>query len=285
MQRTKLIGMATLGLCVVCSDIAVQAQERDAENQQEGRRRGRGGFGRGFQGGFGGPFGARGGGQELLGLLRIEEVQKEINLRDEQQESVQAFGRELRAERPDFPENFRDLSDEEQAEFRKKMQELSAKQAKETKATLQGILDPEQYKRLIEIHIQNEGASALADEDVAAKLNLTDEQKTKIATTIEENREKMVEQMRGGFGESGGAGREGNFAEMRERMQTLRKEADERVVAHLTDEQKAAFAAMKGDAFEMPEPDFGRGRGGFGGGRRGGPGGRGERPDRPQRPE
>lgn len=286
MQRTKLIGMLTLGLCVLCTDIAVQAQDRDGENQQEGRRRGRGGPGRGFQGGFGGPFGMRGGGPDLLGLLRIEEVQKEINLRDDQQEAVQAFGRELRDERPDFPTNFAEMSQAEREEFRKKIEESSAKQAKETKATLQTILEPEQYKRLTEIHIQNEGASALADDDVAAKLNLTEDQKTKIAAAIEENREKMGEQMRGAFGRGRGGDREGNFAERREQMETLRKEGDERVLAVLTGEQKTAFAAMKGEAFDMPEQRFGGGRGGFGGGRRGGFGGRGEdRPDRPRRPE
>ena len=81
-------------------------------------------------------------------------------------------------------------------------------------------------------------------------------------------------------------GREGvDRTAMREKMETLRKESEAKMLAHLTAEQQAEFTKLKGEPFAMPAPDFGGfGRGGRGG--RGGPEGRdGDRPERPERPE
>ena len=92
--------------------------------------------------------------------------------------------------------------------------------------------------------------------------------------------------MREAFAGGGGGGGFDRDA-MRERMETFRKESEEKILAHLSAEQKTAFEGLKGEKFEMPERAFG-----FGGGRGGGPGGgrgdggRGRRGgDRPQRPE
>jgi len=284
MQRIRLWGIVTVVLLGACGDVAVRAQENDNQRERSGRREGRRGFGgRGFgRGGFGGgAFGAREGG--LLGLLRIDEVREELSVNDDQQELIRILGDDLREGRPDFPENYRNLSDAERNAFRTKMDQWQAKQEKEAKATLATILEPQQHKRLMEISIQVQGVDALTDEDVAGKLELSDDQKTKIAATIDENRDKSREQMREAFAAAREGGDRPDFSAMREKMESIRKENDKRVLAHLTEEQKTAFEAMKGEAFDMPERRFGRGRGGFGRGR-GGPG-RGDRPDRPSRPE
>jgi hypothetical protein len=82
---------------------------------------------------------------------------------------------------------------------------------------------------------------------------------------------------------------------VRDKVDALRKESDEKILANLNDEQKKQFEAMKGAKFEFPEGAFGfgggRGRGGRpggdgaeGGGRRrpdGGNNGGGNRPRRP----
>ncbi len=76
-----------------------------------------------------------------------------------------------------------------------------------------------------------------------------------------------------------------NRDQMREKMEQMRKESDEKFLALLTADQKAQFEKIKGAAFEMPEGAFGfggrQGRGGQGG-REGGREGGGK--DRPQRP-
>jgi hypothetical protein len=61
----------------------------------------------------------------------------------------------------------------------------------------------------------------------------------------------------------------------------MRKELDAKLLAQLSDEQKAKFEEMKGEPFELAPMTFG-GRGGLGG-QRGGPEGRGREGDRPQR--
>lgn len=217
-----------------------------------------------------------------MALLRIDEVRKELKVTEDQQELIRALGDELRDQRPDFDFNFREASEEERDAAAQKMAEWRAKQEKEAKATLATILKPEQYQRLMEISIQTQGASALADEDVAAKLKLSDDQKAKIAATIDENREKSREQMRELFGRGRDGGGRPDFSAMREKMETARAEADKRILAHLTEEQKAAFEAMQGAKFDLPEPQFGGGRDrdGRGFGR-----GRGDRSDRSRRPQ
>src|SRR5262249_53851637 len=58
---------------------------------------GKGGPGRGGPGGFGGFGGGGFGGTSLLGLLRIPEVQKELELVDEQMTAIQKLQDEARA--------------------------------------------------------------------------------------------------------------------------------------------------------------------------------------------
>jgi hypothetical protein len=72
---------------------------------------------------------------------------------------------------------------------------------------------------------------------------------------------------------------------MMQQMQAMRKEVEEKTVEVLTEQQKQQFAAMKGEAFEMPEGGMFGGFGGRGpGGGQGRPGGGEGRPPRPNRP-
>ena len=61
---------------------------------------------------------------------------------------------------------------------------------------------------------------------------------------------------------------EGGREAAQEKMASLRKEAEEKVSAILTDEQKAKIEELRGKPFEFERPQF---RGGQGRGRRGGP--------------
>lgn len=72
----------------------------------------------------------------------------------------------------------------------------------------------------------------------------------------------------------------GNREGIREKMQEMRKEAEGKVLAVLTGDQKKKFEEMKGEPFEMPQRTRTRGGGRRGGGGQGEGGGRG----RPQRP-
>lgn len=252
------------------------------------------GGGRGFGGG---GFGGFGGGTSRLALLRIEEVQKELGLTEDQIASIRKVSEELRPMgrggrggggeggqrrgggrrgggndpdvRVDGPDRFfvqaqpgrPQISDEDRARFR----EEAAARAKKEREELAKILKPEQVKRLNEIYIQQAGIAALQDAEVSETLKITDEQKEKMGKVREENQTAMRELFGGG-----GAG--GDREAMRTKMADLRKQNEEKTLAVLTEDQKKQFEEMKGKKFDMPEN---AGRGGFGrGGNRGG--------DRPQ---
>ncbi|MFO1093954.1 MAG: hypothetical protein U0992_11670 [Planctomycetaceae bacterium] len=169
----------------------------------------------------------------------------------------------------------RDGTDEERAAARAKMQEYATKLDKEMRGKLTGILDEVQMKRLQGLWIQRAGAlSALNNEQVAADINLTDDQKSKLKTQLAEQPPFGFGGRRGGEGGTPPAGGGEGAGNPFERMQAARKEADDKALAVLTDEQKAQFDVLKGAKFDFPPPQFG---GGFGGGRGGEGGGGGRR--------
>jgi len=221
-----------------------------------------------------GGFGMRGGfGNNLLYLAMNEAVQKEIEVVDDQKAEINKISEEIRSQRPQGERpNFREMSEEEREKYIAQMRERGAKEAKIANAKLEEALLPHQMKRLKEIALQQRGTSALTDPEVAKELKITDAQKKKLDDVNQKNRETMGARMRELFQ---GGNREG----IREKMQEMRKEAEEKVLAVLTGDQKKKFEEMKGEAFEMPQRTRTRG-----GGRRGGGQGEGGGRGRPQRP-
>jgi Spy/CpxP family protein refolding chaperone len=134
-------------------------------------------------------------------------------------------------------------------------------------------LKPEQAKRLDQIQNQLAGIRMYSKEKVQAALKLTAEQKDKIKGVGEEVEKKMQELRQSG-----------DFQGMREKMQTIRKDATESIEKVLTDDQKKTVKELTGEKFELtfPRPGGG-GRGqGAGGSRR--PGGGDRRPGGDSRP-
>jgi len=219
-----------------------------------------GGRGPGGPGGFGGGFG----GGSLLDLARLEPVQKEIEAVDDQVKGIEKLSEEMRASRGERPQFDRNMTEADREKAFAEMRKQREAEATKANAKLGEILLPLQIERLEEISLQMRGTAALADPKVAAKLSLTDDQKKKLEAAQTANMESMRTQMQQLFQ---GGNREG----MREKMEQLRKDADGKVLAVLTADQKAAFEKLKGPAFTMPEGAFGRGpRGGDQGGQRGG---------------
>jgi Spy/CpxP family protein refolding chaperone len=268
----KLVLRLAMGIAlVVCLATVAQAQPGG----------GRGGFGGGF-----------GGGSNRLGLLRIEAVQKELGLTEDQIASIKKLSDELRpmggrgaggrpggarpqggegqprrggrrGNTPDArlegPERFFVQAQPGRGQLsdeeRAKFREEAAARAKKEKEELAKILKPDQLKRLREIFIQQAGTGAIGDEEVASELGISAEQKEKLAKIREEQGAAMRELF------TGGGDREAN----RTKMADLRKSTDEKVLAVLSEDQKKKFEDMKGKKFDMPENP---GRGGRPGGAR-----------------
>jgi Spy/CpxP family protein refolding chaperone len=196
----------------------------------------------GQRGGRGG-----GGGFGTVALLGQKSVQKELNLTDDQMKTVT----ELQAKAREARQGLRNLSREER---RAKMQEL----AKADEKAVADLLKPEQVKRLKQISLQLRGASAFANEEVAKALTLTDEQKEKLKAIQDETGKAIRELFQGG----------GDRTEMRKKITELRKGANEKAMALLTDDQKTKWKEMTGTPFKGEITFGGRGRRGGGGGGR-----------------
>ena len=244
-----------------------------AQDEQPGGRPARGGRGGGGAGGGGGPggggpgggFGGRGmggmgmgGAMQLLGMLRIEEVRKEVNVSTEVYEAIQTKQREAMSGLA----GLRDASEEERAKIMKDMN---------TKAQelLDEAVEPTGMKRLLGLLVQQQGNSAATNELIAKEIGLKEDGVKALTEAItkasEEGRTKMREMFTGGAPDR---------EKMTELMADMKKKTDAAVDEKLTADQKKALEALKGEKFTFPEGGFGFGGPGGGTGR-GGPGGAG----------
>jgi uncharacterized membrane protein YgcG len=166
------------------------------------------------------------------------------------------------------------------------MEERRQQAAERTKAEIEklgDILLPFQMDRLNEIYIQVLGVRALQEPDVAKQLGITARQSEQIQKVQSESSDQIRAQMQA---RSPSDDRD----QLREKMLTLRKAADEKVLAVLSVVQKKEFEQMKGEPLKLPEDALrgggdnrrgggqGGGRGGRDGGGRDGGEGRQERP-------
>lgn len=173
-----------------------------------------------------------------MALVQADDVQAALSVTEEQNEKIAALQEQLGADGPDFRSmigRLQEAGEEEQGkiltEIRKAREEMDA-QAKEG---LAGILDEGQMTRLQQIEWQIQGARSLASAEAMAQLNLSDEQKSKMAE-IEEQ-----------YGE---ARRELGFRASAEDRAKFNEEYDAKFQDVLTDEQKQAWQKMQGEKFE-----------------------------------
>jgi hypothetical protein len=225
-MRTFVRIALTLGLVVALAG--------SASAQRQGGQ-GRGGFG-------GGGIGF---------LISNEAVQKELKMdKDQADKAAEAVKKVRDAHMDDFAK----LRDVAQEERRTKMQELTKTVNAETEKAVAEVLKPEQLARLKQIELQRAGFAAYTRPEVESALKLTGDQKEKIKTISEDANKQLAELRPMGRGQGGGAGGAGrgpggqNF----EKMTAVRKEATEKIVAVLTDDQKKSWKEMTGTPFEVP---------------------------------
>lgn len=200
----------------------------------------------------------RGGGNVTGMLLQRADVQKELNITEDQRTKM----RQAQEKRQAAMQELRNLSPEERQQ---KMQELMQSN------DLTAALNDTQKKRLKELEYQWQGAMALNQAEVAQAVGLTQEQRTKIAGLQQQMGQTLRESMQG-FQPGG------DMTEVRKKMEELRDKTEKDIEAVLTPDQKQKWQALQGKPFTF-EGGRGMGFGGFGG--RGGFGaGGGQRPNR-----
>jgi Spy/CpxP family protein refolding chaperone len=188
-----------------------------SQAQRQGRGRGQGGVG---------------GGE----LVNNESVQKELKLSADQITKVKDAIKEVQAKHKDDLAKLRDLQgDENRAQRAEIMKGVRA----DLKKAIAEVLTPEQQKRLHEIELQQAGARAFEQEDVQKELKLTDDQKEKIKTINADAAKARQELSQGGQRPD------------REKIQSLRKETNTKIMEVLTDQQKETWKKMTGAPFEI----------------------------------
>jgi hypothetical protein len=182
----------------------------------------------------GGGFG-RGGGN----LLTNKSVQDELKITKEQKDKIDEASKKIAEKMRDEFAKLRDLQGDER---REKMQALF-KQTNE-EMTKAADLTSEQQKRYGQIQLQQRGTRAFTDADVQKKLSLTDAQKDTIKTALKERDDKIKE-------ETKDLDRRNDAQKIREIRQKLGKEAEGKIAATLTSDQKKTWADMVGEKFEI----------------------------------
>lgn len=186
---------------------------------------------------FGGP----------AGLLGNKSVQEELKLDEKQVDKAKDLAESTRTK---MQEAFQEAQGLEGEERRNKMTELMKPINDEANKAIKELLKPEQNKRFQQISYQMRGAQAFGTPELQSELKITDAQKEKIKTINDESQEKMRE-----IFPQFQSDREAAM----EKMNALRKETLEKIVAELNDDQKKSWKDKVGAPFTFkPDPPPGQ---------------------------
>jgi len=211
---------------MVVSLMVVGAVVLSAQAQQAQRQR-RGGGGRSRN--------------SLVGLVSMEQVQKELGLDADQIAKVKKVTETLTAEMKKQYTALREIEDRAKRSAKyAEVRDLTDKKAREQ---LSPILGREKLIRLYQIRLQVRSTiESLANTFVAGRLKITDDQKKKLAAIDKDIRAKRAE-LRSANQEDRAAA----YAKYRK----MREEADKKALDVLTAAQKKAFEELKGKKFEL----------------------------------
>jgi Spy/CpxP family protein refolding chaperone len=190
------------------------------------------------------------GGRSSSMLLTIPEVQKELNLNDDQKKQIETLTREAREKlRASFGQvNFQELQNLSAEEREKRVGEIRTKVEEAGKGIdekVGKILDARQAKRLHQLWLQSQGAMALTRPEVIAKLGLTEEQQSKIKKIQADARSAG----RPGFSPNQSAEeRQAAMKKIRDQMEKAHKDS----LAVLSDDQVLDWTNMCGKTFKFP---------------------------------
>jgi len=180
-------------------------------------------------------------------LLQNKSVQEELKLTADQIDKIREISHSVyEKHREELDALEEKLGGEKDRKKREPVNQMRLRINEEARKGEEEILNPQQKKRLKEITLQQRGTGAFSEEEVQNALNLTADQKDKIKT-IENDFHKQWREIL-----PPDAFR--NRAELPERfkkMDALRKESLDKVLAILRDDQKKKYNEMSGAPFEL----------------------------------
>ncbi|HEV2473698.1 MAG TPA: hypothetical protein VGS41_13570 [Chthonomonadales bacterium] len=187
-------------------------------------------------------FGGPGGG---LFMLRNPAVQAELKMTDDQKAKLATEQQNVRSQMQDLRQSsggFQNMTPEDRQKFFQKMQAIQEK-------AVADVLDPTQMVRYHQLTLQQAGAQALTRPDVQDQLKMTDEQKKSVQDIQQKSMEEVRAAMQGvDFQNMTPDDRQKLGAKMR----AMRSETNNKMLAVLTDDQKAQWKTMLGTPFNFP---------------------------------
>ncbi|CAN5551148.1 hypothetical protein BH11PLA2_BH11PLA2_05380 [soil metagenome] len=193
-------------------------------------------------------------GTNVYGMLATNKVlQDELKITDDQKKKLEELSK---AQMTKFQEAMKGMTRDATDEQRKEMTEKMTKMRAESKKAYSEVLTPEQAKRAQQISYQAQGLRAFSDAEVQTALKLSDEQKEKIKTVMEQYTKDSMELRGGGRGGAAGGGRPSEedlkkMADNAKKVKALGDEAKEKIASGLSDEQKKSWKEMVGAEFDV----------------------------------
>jgi len=217
---------------MVVGAVVAAAQAQPAQRQ----RRGRGRASRG----------------SLIGLVSMEQVQKDIGLDADQVAKVKKVADTLNAEMRKESAGLREIED--RAKRMAKYAELGSKFDKKAREQLEPVLGRDKMKRLDQIRLQVRSTlESLGTKSIADRLKITDEQKKKLAAIAKDMQAKRTEL----FASMRDASQEDRRAAF-DKYRKMREETEKSALAVLTAAQKKTFEQLKGKKIELTRPQRSR---------------------------
>lgn len=205
-------------VCVSCLSLAlIGTMAQHAEAQRRGRS------------------GLRLGNVTASQVLILEDAQEELKLSDEQTAKIAIIDQAFTTDRRKM---FAEVS-KESGDRGRKLTEMN----KQTAAKIDAVLDEPQRKRLQEILLQVNGAVALEQDEMAATLGITEDQKSKLAEVRRSNAKVRRETH---------AKLDGSSSQtLANKMAELHREAEKKLLEVLTDQQRKQFEQMQGAKIDL----------------------------------
>jgi YD repeat-containing protein len=215
MRHTQRIGIMLIWLVAGFASTAASAQEKTTPNPAPGRPANAGAIE--YDGG--------------TGLLKVEQIQKELQIKPDQLEQLLTILRETGEQVRGLYDGLGNLTEEERRARFDTMNEKMKEIGKATLAKVKEVLQPQQLNRLNQIKLQlqmRRGGGMVSPDVVATALGLSDADREKLR-----QREHEV------------------AAELREKIAQLQQEARAQILESLPADQRAKLDELLGKPFEF----------------------------------
>jgi beta-lactamase regulating signal transducer with metallopeptidase domain len=199
----------------------------------------------------GGTYVSGGGPGSVLRLIAYPEVQRDLGLDPEQVERIGQILDSLRASEQKSRDAARNVRGPESGRAMIERMKGLEKESEASRGQIEGILTPGQRDRLKQISLQNRGAEALLDPEIAEALGLTKAQQERLEKMREEGLQKERELMESVHALPVEKRKEAIRSAIRKNAQVQDETAKQMLESVLDEPQKAKLKELQGAKLEL----------------------------------